>query len=104
MLCMLQENESLHKKLAAAETARQATMHEVKDVADQCEAAKHAALKLEQSEQALRARVKELENVTDSKGVLQSFHAMRLLRDLGAMHIIVHSIQVLCACCIHSSQ
>lgn len=64
----LQENENLHEQLAAAESARKAAMHEMKEVAEQCEAAKHAAVKLENSEQALRARVQELESSVSAGG------------------------------------
>lgn len=67
---VIQENDSLHKKLDAAESARQAAMREMKDVADQCEAAKGAAVKLEDSERALRARVQELESGPDGQGVV----------------------------------
>lgn len=64
----LQENENLHKQLTAAESARKAAMREMKEVAEQCEAAKHAAVKLENSEQALRARVQELESSVSAEG------------------------------------
>jgi small-conductance mechanosensitive channel len=68
---MVQENERLHNRLAAAESARQAAMHEMKDVAEQCKSAKEAALMLEESEQALRVRVQQLESCLDEKGMLQ---------------------------------
>jgi hypothetical protein len=67
---MMQENESLLKKLAAAESARQAAMHEMKDVAEQCKSAKDAALVLQETERALRARVQQLESCPDEKGVI----------------------------------
>lgn len=72
----VQENENLHKRLAAAEAARHAAMREMKDVADQCEAAKQAAVRLEESESSLRARVAELEANPGAAGVHIPTHTM----------------------------